>query len=82
MEKTKKKQRAQENHKSVFKLCKVVREFQTGKKKSQLSLMAFRVVKQCQNQKYSLDFEKDEGFIDMWQLQLLMTSIRASSVKW
>lgn len=32
------------------------------------------------NQKYSLDFEKDEGFIDMWQLQLL-TSIRASSVK-
>lgn len=28
------------------------------------------------------DFEKDEGLIDMWQLQLLMTSIRASSVKW
>lgn len=56
--------------------------FKQEKKKSQLSLMVFRVVKQCQNQKYSLDFEKDEGFIDMWQLQLLMTSIRASSVKW
>ena len=82
MEKTKKKQSAQENHKSVFKVYKVVREFQTEKKKSQLSLMLFRVVKQCQNQKYSLDFEQDEGFIDMWQLWSLMTSVRASSVKW
>ena len=79
-----KKQSAQENHKGVFKVYKVVREFQKEKKKQtcQLSLMLFRVVKQCQKQKYFLDFEQDEGFIYMWQLQSLMTSVRASSVKW
>ena len=64
MQKTKKKQSAQENHKGVFNVYKVVREFQTEKKKKcQLSLMLFRVVKQQQNRKYSLDFEQDEGFI-------------------
>lgn len=74
-----KKQSAQENHKGVFKVNKVVRGFQKEKKKKcQLSLMLLRVVKQCQNQKYSLDFEQDEGFIYM----SLMTSVRASSVKW
>ena len=33
MQKTKKKQSAQENHKGVFNVYKVVREFQTEKKK-------------------------------------------------
>ena len=80
-----KKQSAQENHKGVFKVYKVAREFQKEKKNKQtcqLSLMLFRVVKQCQKQKYFLDFEQYEGFIYMWQLQSLMTSVRASPVKW
>lgn len=40
---------------------KVVRKFQ--EEKSQLCPMLFSMMKQCEDQKYSLDFERDQAFI-------------------
>ena len=52
----------EETHKGGFKEDKVVRKFEE-ERKSHLCLILFRVVKQCQDQKYSLDFEQDQAFI-------------------
>lgn len=52
----------EETREGVFKEDKVVRKFQE-ERKSHLCLILFRVVKQCQEQKHSLDFEQDQAFI-------------------